>query len=77
MILDEPTITSQRFAPETLGSVHMTIALGNAPLELIADAAAQFERWTACTVVVVDAPHEVYLTDPAVLTRVITASETR
>ena len=76
MILDEPTITSQRFAPEALGSVPITIALGNAPLELIADAAAQFERWTGCTVVVVDAPHEVYLTDPEVLTRVITASET-
>jgi pimeloyl-ACP methyl ester carboxylesterase len=75
MIVDEPTITSKRFAPETLGSMHITIALGNAPLELIADAARELERWTGCAVVVVDAPHEVYLTDPEVLSGIVTGTD--
>lgn len=75
MILDEPTITLKRFAPETLRQARITIALGNSPLELISDAARQFERWTACAVVVVDASHEVYLTDPVVLTRLVIATE--
>jgi pimeloyl-ACP methyl ester carboxylesterase len=75
MILDEPTITLKRFAPETLRGVRITIALGNSPLGLISDAARQFERWKACEVVVVDAPHEVYFTDPGVLTRVVVATE--
>lgn len=75
MILDEPAITLKRFAPEALRGVPITIALGNSPLELISDAARQFERWTACAVVVVDAPHEVYLTNPAVLTRLVLSTE--
>ncbi len=74
MILDEPTITLKRFAPDALREVRITIALGNAPLELISDAARQFQRWTGCDVVVVDAPHEVYLMDPAVLTEVVLSS---
>jgi pimeloyl-ACP methyl ester carboxylesterase len=71
MILDEPSITLARFEPETLTGVDVTIVLGNKPLELISDAARQFERWTGCPPVVVDAPHEVYLTDPSVLTGVV------
>ena len=75
MILDEPTITLKRFTPEALRGVRITIALGSAPLELISDAARQFESWTACAVVVVDAPHEVYLMDPAVLSGVVLSAE--
>jgi pimeloyl-ACP methyl ester carboxylesterase len=75
MILDEPAITLKRFAPETLRDVPITIALGSSPLELISDAASEIERWTGCAVVVVDAPHEVYLTDPAVLTRVVVSTK--
>jgi pimeloyl-ACP methyl ester carboxylesterase len=71
MILDEPTITLKRFTPEALRDVRITVALGSSPLELISDAARQLERWTGCSVVVVEAPHEVYLTDPAVLIRVV------
>ena len=71
MILDEPSITLARFEPETLTGVDVTIVLGNKPLELISDAARQFERWTGRPRVVVDAPHEVYLTDPSVLTGVV------
>ncbi|MDQ4090039.1 MAG: alpha/beta hydrolase, partial [Actinomycetota bacterium] len=39
MILDEPAITLERFAPEALCGIRITIALGSAPLELISDAA--------------------------------------
>jgi pimeloyl-ACP methyl ester carboxylesterase len=71
MILDEPTITLQRFEPEALSGIDVTIALGSAPLDLISDVAMQFERWTGRPSVVVEARHDVYLTDPAVLTRVV------
>ena len=74
MILDEPTITLKRFAPESLSGAHITIALGNAPLEVISAAARQLEWWTGCPSVVVDAPHEVYLTDPSVLTHLVTST---
>ena len=74
MILDEPAITPERFDAAALTGADITIALGNAPLELIADAARQFECWTGRRAVVVDAPHEVYLTDPSTLTRVVTSS---
>ncbi len=75
MVRDEPTITLERFTPASPRGVHITIGLGNAPLDLISDAARQFERWTECPVVVVDASHEVYLTDPAVLTGVVISTQ--
>ena len=74
MILDEPAITLKRFTPESLSGVHITIALGNAPLELISAAARQFEWWTGSLTVVVDAPHEAYLTDPSIITRVVSST---
>ena len=73
MILDEPTITLQRFQAETLAGINSTIVLGDTPLALISEAARQFERWTGRPAVVVDAPHEVYLSDPSVLTGVVTS----
>jgi pimeloyl-ACP methyl ester carboxylesterase len=75
MILDEPTITLARFEPQSLTGIDVTIALGNAPFELISGAARQFERWTGRPPVVVDAPHEVYLAEPSVLARVVKDSE--
>ena len=75
MILDEPTITLAGIEPQSLAGVDVTIGLGNAPFELVSDAARQFERWTGRPPVVVDAPHEVYLTEPSVLTSVVQGSE--
>lgn len=73
MILDEPTITLESFEADAFSGVDLTIALGKEPLELISDAARQLERRTGRPPVVVDAPHEVYLEDPSVLTRVVIA----
>lgn len=72
MIRDEPTITLERFEPDALHGVDVTIALGNEPLGLIAAAAARFEEWTKRPPVPVEAEHEVYLSDPSVLTRIVT-----
>ncbi len=55
----------------------LSVAVGNTTLELISDAANQFERWTGRPTIVVDAPHEVYLTDPSVLTHVVTSRSGR
>ncbi len=74
MIRDEPTITLKRFPPDALREVGITLALGSAPLELIVDAVRQLERWTGRDAVVVDAPHEVYLTNPDVLTRLVVSA---
>ena len=71
MILDEPTITLKRFTPESLSGVDITIALGNGPLELISAVARQFELWTDCLTLVVDSPHQAYLTDQSIITRIV------
>jgi hypothetical protein len=48
------------------------VALGSSPLELIEAAAEQISSWTGAPPVRVEADHEVYLSDPSVLTRIVT-----
>lgn len=75
MIRDEPTITLRPFGPEDLATGDFTIAVGSAPIEPIAAATSVLAEWTGRPRVEVDADHEVYLSNPAVLTGIVTGAE--
>ena len=70
-IRDEPDITTASLDQETLVGADVTIGVGSAPNELIAAAVDMLADWTGRPPVHVDAEHEVYLSDPAVLTRIV------
>ena len=55
----------------------VTIAVGWSPNELVAAAVSALADLTGATPEEVDAGHEVYLTDPSVLTGVVTATDPR
>ena len=65
---------SHRSAPTTSPTADITIAVGSAPNDLIAAAGDVPLAWTGRDPVRVDADHEVYLTDPRVLTGIVTAT---
>ncbi len=67
-VRDEPAITTASFDRAGLASADVTIAVGSAPNEIIAEAVDVLSGWTGRPPVRVDADHEVYLTEPAVLT---------
>lgn len=71
LILDEPTITLATFAPGDLHGRPVTIALGDQPNELVAAASGALSGLIGTEPVRVEAPHEVYLADPAVLTTLV------
>jgi pimeloyl-ACP methyl ester carboxylesterase len=71
MILDDPRITLRRFEPDDLTDADVTIAVGTGAIGPIADATAVLEGWLGRPAVVIDADHEVYLSDPAVLAGVV------
>lgn len=71
MIRDEPAITLERFAPDAFVDTNVTVALGSDPLELITAAAEQIATWTGTPPLRVVADHEVYLSQPVVLTDVV------
>lgn len=75
MIRDEPTITLATFSPDDLAGAEITLALGSAPIEPIAGAAAVVAELTGRPTVQVDGDHEVYLSDPSVLTGIVTSLE--
>jgi pimeloyl-ACP methyl ester carboxylesterase len=77
MVRDEPTITAERLDPDAFVGIDVTIGLGSQPLDLIAAAARQFEAWTGRPPIVVEGEHEVYLSQPAVLTRLVTDLDAR
>ena len=71
-VRDEPAITTASFDRARLASADVTIAVGSAPNDIIADAVDVLSGWTGRPPVRVDADHEVYLTEPAVLTGIVT-----
>jgi pimeloyl-ACP methyl ester carboxylesterase len=77
MIRDEPTITLRTFTPDELAGAPITIAVGSAPNDVVAAAAEQLSAQTHSDPVAVDGDHEVYLSDPTVLTNLVSASGPR
>ena len=73
-VRDEPTITTTTLDEHALSTADVTIAAGSAPNELVAAAVDVLTSITGRPAVRVDADHEVYLTDPSVLTRIVTAA---
>jgi pimeloyl-ACP methyl ester carboxylesterase len=71
MIRDEPRITLRSFRPGDLHDVDLTIAVGAGAIGPIAEATEQLASWTGRPALVVDADHEVYFTDPSVLTGLV------
>jgi pimeloyl-ACP methyl ester carboxylesterase len=71
MIRDDPRITLRRFDPGDFDGVDVTIAAGSTPNDLIASAVDRLAEIAGRPQVVVDADHEVYLTDPSVLAGVV------
>jgi pimeloyl-ACP methyl ester carboxylesterase len=76
MIRDEPTITLATFTADDLRRHDITIAGGDQPNEVIAAAAAELAALTGHDTVTVTGTHEVYLTDPSVLTAIVTSRRT-
>ena len=78
MVRDEPAITLRPFAAGELpGDVPVTLAVGSNPNEVVAAAAEQLARRLGREPVTVEGDHEVYLSDPAVLTGVVGAATAR
>jgi pimeloyl-ACP methyl ester carboxylesterase len=71
MVRDDPYLALRRFTRPELARVHLTLAVGTAALGLVRAAVDRLAAWTGRPPVVVDAEHEVYRTDPAVLTGVL------
>jgi pimeloyl-ACP methyl ester carboxylesterase len=71
MIRDEPAITLATFDHADFEDRDITIATGSQPNDIIAAAVSELAVLTGHDAVTVDADHEVYLNDPAVLTRIV------
>jgi pimeloyl-ACP methyl ester carboxylesterase len=71
MIRAEPTITLRPFTPDELAGAPLTIGVGSAPNDVVAAAADQLAIQTGRALVTVEGDHQVYLTDPAVLTGMV------
>jgi pimeloyl-ACP methyl ester carboxylesterase len=76
-VRDEPNITLAELDQEALGSADVTIGIGSSPNELVAAAAEVLAASTGGPPLGVDAGHEVYLTDPAVLTGIVAGAVER
>jgi pimeloyl-ACP methyl ester carboxylesterase len=70
-VRDDPTIVLASFTAAQLAGRDITIAVGSEPNDLIAGATAVLAELTGTPTTVATGPHEVYLTDPTVLTRVV------
>ena len=73
-VTDEPAITLVDLDGNALRGRDVTVAVGSAPNDLIAAAVERLATWTGRDPVRVEADHEVYLTDPSVLTAIVTAT---
>ena len=71
-VRDEPAITTATLDRARLACADVTVAAGSAPNDIIAAAVDVLAGWTGRPPVRVDADHEVYLTDPGVLTGIVT-----
>jgi pimeloyl-ACP methyl ester carboxylesterase len=74
MVRDDPAITLARFTAKDFKRRDITVGLGSEPNEVIVAAAARLTTLTGREPVRVTGPHEVYLTDPSVLTRLVADS---
>ncbi len=72
MIRDEPQIALARLTSDDVAGLDATIGVGSAPNEIVGPAVDQLSQWLGRPPVEVDAEHEVYLTDPSVLTAIVT-----
>jgi pimeloyl-ACP methyl ester carboxylesterase len=70
-VRDEPAITLADLDLARLADTDVTIAVGSAPNDLIAAAVEVLTSALARPAAHVDAEHEVYLTDPTVLARIV------
>lgn len=77
MIRDEPGIPTYRFRRRDLSDVDVTVGLGSETIPPIRIAARRIGSWTGRPPVRVTGPHEVYLSDPSVLTGIVTSGLTR
>ena len=71
-VRDEPAITAAPLDRQALDAADVTIGVGSQPNELIGAATDILAEWTGRPPVRVDAHHEIYLTDPHVLTDIVT-----
>jgi pimeloyl-ACP methyl ester carboxylesterase len=71
MVRDEPGITLASFTAGELAEMDVTIAVGSDPNEIIRAAADELGRLTGTDPVHVHGDHEVYLSDPSVLTGLV------
>jgi pimeloyl-ACP methyl ester carboxylesterase len=70
-VRDDPAITAAELDGAALADADVTIAAGSMPNEIVAAAVGVLEHWTSRTTIRVEAEHEVYLTDAAVLTGIV------
>jgi pimeloyl-ACP methyl ester carboxylesterase len=75
LVRDEPAITLADLDLAALVDRDVTIAVGSAPNDLIATAVDVLTSTLGEPAVTVEAEHEVYLTNPSVLTGIVTASQ--
>jgi pimeloyl-ACP methyl ester carboxylesterase len=72
IVRDEPTIALHELSVDDVKDRNVIVAVGSAPNELIAAATEVLAGWTGRDPVRVEADHEVYLSDPSVLTDLVT-----
>jgi pimeloyl-ACP methyl ester carboxylesterase len=72
-VRDEPAITAAPLDTATLDDRDVTIAVGSSPNELVAAAVETLAAAAGRPARRVDAPHEIYLSDPSVLTGLVTS----
>ncbi|WP_217921541.1 alpha/beta fold hydrolase [Miltoncostaea oceani] len=72
MVRDDPSITLRPFTAAELRAAPVTVAVGDAPNELVGAAVARLaELGAGAPTVVEGAPHEVHLSDPSVLAALV------
>lgn len=71
MIRDDPGVVLRPFAPADLDGIDVTVAVGSSPNEIVAAATDRFADLVRRPIVRVEGEHEVYLSDPAVLTSIV------
>ncbi|WP_205473055.1 alpha/beta fold hydrolase [Nocardioides sp. SYSU D00038] len=71
MIRDEPGIPTYRFRRRDLAGLDVTVGLGSETIPPIRLAARRITSWTGRPPVRVTGEHEVYLSDPSVLTEIV------
>ena len=70
-VRDEPAIAAAVLDRAALARADITVAVGSSPNDVVAAAVDVLVEWTERSPIRVDTEHEVYLTDPAVLTGVV------